>query len=110
MPNAITLSESATSRLKDLMNRSTQTILGVRIGVRNGGCSGLTYAMELVTEQKTDEEIVEHNGIKIFLDPMAMMFLVGTELDYQQNSMGASFVFKNPNEKGRCGCGESFRV
>ncbi len=110
MSNAITLSESAAARLKNLMNLSTQTVLGVRIGVRNSGCSGLSYAMELVTEQKKDEEMVEHNGIKIFLDPRAMMFLLGTELDYQQNNMGASFVFKNPNEKGRCGCGESFRV
>ncbi|VBB69703.1 Iron binding protein IscA for iron-sulfur cluster assembly [invertebrate metagenome] len=110
MQEAITLSESAVSRLKDLMAGSVQPVLGVRIGVENSGCSGLSYAMELATEKKTDEETIEHNGIKIFLDPAAMMFLIGTELDYQQNKMGASFVFHNPNEKGRCGCGESFRV
>ena len=110
MPSAITLSEAATSRLRDLMVQSAEPILGLRISVKNSGCSGLAYAMELVTEQRKDEEMVEYNGIKIFLDPMAMMFLIGTELDYQQDRMGASFIFKNPNEKGRCGCGESFCV
>lgn len=111
MLTPITLSDAAVSRLKDLMAKSVQPILGLRIGVKNSGCSGLSYILELATEQKTDEEAIEQKGIKVFLDPMAMMFLVGTELDYQQSRMGeASFVFNNPNEKGRCGCGESFRV
>ncbi len=110
MSNPITLSEAAVSRLKDLMTKSAQPILGLRIGVKNGGCSGMTYALELATEEKAGEEALEDKGIKVFIDPMAMMFLVGTELDYQQNRMGTSFVFRNPNEKGRCGCGESFRV
>lgn len=110
MSTSITMSDAAVSRLKDLMAQSAQPIRGLRIGVKSGGCSGLTYALELATEQKADEEAIEHKGIKVFFDPMAMMFLLGTELDYQQGRMGASFVFNNPNEKGRCGCGESFRI
>ena len=110
MHNAITLSESAASRFKELMAQYGGTILGVRLGVKNSGCAGLTYAIELASEQKTDEEIFENHGIKIFLDPTAILLLCGTELDYKQNKMGASFIFHNPNEKGRCGCGESFCV
>ncbi|KAF0119268.1 MAG: iron-sulfur cluster assembly protein [Rhodospirillaceae bacterium] len=110
MLSPVTLSDAAASRLKELMAQSPEPVLGLRIGVKSGGCSGLSYTLELATEEKTDEETLEDKGIKVFVDSMAMMFLVGTEVDYQQNKMNASFVFNNPNEKSRCGCGESFRV
>ena len=110
MPSPVTLSEAAASRVKELMAQSPEPVLGLRIGVKSGGCSGLSYTLELATDEKADEETLEDKDIKVFVDSMAMMFLVGTQVDYRQNAMNASFVFSNPNEKSRCGCGESFRV
>ncbi|MFN3076079.1 MAG: HesB/IscA family protein [Alphaproteobacteria bacterium] len=108
---AITLTDAAAARIKELMAKSDEPVAGLRVGVKPRGCSGLSYTMEYATESQPHEEVVEDKGVKIFIHPMAIMFLVGTEMDYRDSGMGgASFVFKNPNEKDRCGCGESFRV
>lgn len=106
----ISLTESAAARVKELIAGSPQPVLGLRIGVKNGGCSGMTYALEFATETKDGEDVIEDKGVKIYVDPLASMFLVGLQMDYRQSQMGASFTFSNPNEKGRCGCGESFKV
>lgn len=107
---AITLTDAAAERVKELMAKNPQPVLGLRVGVKTSGCSGLAYVLEYATERKADEDVVEDRGVKLFVDPKAMLFLVGTEMDYRDNKVGSSFVFNNPNETGRCGCGESFKV
>ena len=83
---------------------------GVRLGVRTGGCSGMAYTLEFADESTEFDEKIEEKGVTVFIDPKAVMFVVGTEMDYVEGGMGSGFVFKNPNEKARCGCGESFHV
>lgn len=115
LPKAMTLTESAAERVKALVAKGQQgetgdAILGLRVGVRSRGCSGLSYVVEYAKEQKKFEEVVEDKGVKIFIDPAATMFLLGSEMDYVEDAIQSGFVFKNPNEKSRCGCGESFSV
>ena len=83
---------------------------GLRVGVRTQGCSGMSYFVEYAEEQKPLEDVVEDKGVKIFIDPMAIMFLVGSTMDFVEDKFNSGFVFTNPNEKGRCGCGESFHI
>jgi len=106
----ITLTDSAAERVRSLISRSDKPVLGLRVGVKTRGCSGLSYFVEYAEEQKKFEDVVEDKGVKIFIDPTAVMFLVGTEMDYVEDKLQSGFVFKNPNEKNRCGCGESFNV
>ncbi len=106
----ITVTEAAASRVKELMAKATEPVLGLRIGVKTKGCSGLSYFVEYAKESKKFEDVVEDKGIKIFIDPAAAMFLLGSEMDYTVDKFQTGFTFKNPNEKGRCGCGESFTV
>jgi iron-sulfur cluster assembly protein len=106
----ITLTESAANRVKSLMDKAEKPVLGLRVGVRTVGCSGMSYFVEYAEEKKQFEEMVEDKGVKIFIDPTAIMFLMGSEMDYKEDKMQSGFVFNNPNEKGRCGCGESFHV
>lgn len=115
LPKAMTLTESAADRVRTLVakgreNGAEDQILGLRVGVRSRGCSGLSYFVEYAKEQKKFEEVVEDKGVKIFIDPAATMFLLGTEMDYVEDAIQSGFVFNNPNEKSRCGCGESFNV
>ena len=114
LPKAMTLTDAAAERVKALMAKGREAggegILGLRIGVKSRGCSGLSYFVEYAKEQKKFEEVVEDKGVKIFIDPAATMFLIGSEMDYVEDKFSTGFVFKNPNEKGRCGCGESFHV
>ena len=111
LPKAMTLTDAAAERVKALMAKGEgEAILGLRIGVKSRGCSGLSYFVEYAREQKKFEEVVEDKGVKIFIDPAATMFLIGSEMDYVEDKFSTGFVFKNPNEKGRCGCGESFHV
>ncbi|MCA8908494.1 MAG: iron-sulfur cluster assembly accessory protein [Rhodospirillaceae bacterium] len=110
LPKALTLTDRAAARLKELMDTADKPILGLRVGVKARGCSGLSYFMEYAEEQKRFEEKVEDKGVTLLIDPAATMFLIGTEMDYVQEDLGARFVFNNPNEVDRCGCGESFRV
>ena len=110
LPKAITLTDRAATRLRELMDMADKPIIGLRVGVRARGCSGLTYFMEYAEEQKRFEDMVEDKGVTVLIEPSASMFLIGTEMDYVQEDLGARFVFNNPNEVDRCGCGESFRV
>ncbi len=106
----ITLTDAAAARVKELIGKTDKPVLGLRIGVDTKGCSGLSYVVEYVEEPKRFEDIVEEKGVKIFIDPTAVMFLLGSEMDYVEDQFHTGFVFNNPNEKGRCGCGESFHV
>ena len=110
LPKAITLTDRAADRIKTLIAKADRPIVGLRVGVRSRGCSGLSYWMEYAEERKPLEDMVEDKGVKIFIDPTAVMFLVGTQMDYVEDKLQSGFVFKNPNEKNRCGCGESFNV
>ena len=106
----IKLSDNAVSRIKEIMSKAENTSIGVRIGVKSGGCAGMSYVMEYANEAKPNEEIVEDKGIKVFIDPKAVMYLLGTEMDYKKEKFSSQFIFKNPNEPERCGCGESFKI
>lgn len=106
----ITLTDAAAERVKKLIANSEKPVLGLRVGVNSRGCSGLSYVVEYAEEQKRFEDVVEDKGVKIFIDPTAVMFLIGSEMDYVEDKFHTGFVFTNPNEKGRCGCGESFHI
>ena len=106
----ITLTDAAAERVKRLIAKSDKPVLGLRVGVKTRGCSGLSYFVEYAEEQKKFEDVVEDKGVRIFIDPTATMFLLGSEMDYVEEQFQTGFVFKNPNEKSRCGCGESFNV
>ena len=106
----LTLSEAAVTRVKNLMSRSDKPVLGLRVGVSTMGCNGHSYKIEYAEDERPLEEVVEQDGIKIFIDPLAMMYVFGSKMDYVEDKMQSGFVFENPNETGRCGCGESFSV
>tara|TARA_B100000575_G_scaffold286300_1_gene282850 strand:- start:39 stop:374 length:336 start_codon:yes stop_codon:yes gene_type:complete len=106
----IKLSQSAAERIKEIMSKAESKTIGVRVGVRSGGCAGMSYIMEYAKDIKPNEEIVEDQGVKVLIDPKAIMYLLGTEMDYKKEKFSSQFVFKNPNETERCGCGESFKV
>ena len=110
LPKAITLTDRAAERVRQLIAKSDKPIIGLRVGVRSRGCSGLSYTMEYASEIKKFEDVVEDKGVTILIDPTASMFLIGSEMDWVEDQMGAKFEFKNPNEVARCGCGESFSV
>ena len=106
----ITLSESAANRIKEIMAKAEKDSVGVRVGVKSGGCAGMSYVMEYAKEINPSDEIIEDKGVKVFVDPGAIMYLLGTEMDYKKEDFSSTFVFKNPNETERCGCGESFKI
>ena len=106
----ITLSDNAANRIKEIMSKADNTAIGVRVGVKSGGCAGMSYMMEYAKEAKKNEEVIEDKGVKVFIDANAVMYLLGTEMDYKKDKFSSQFVFKNPNETERCGCGESFKV
>ena len=106
----IKISDSAVDRIKKIMSEAQSQTIGVRIGVKSGGCAGMSYVMEYATDIKPNEEIIEEKGVKVLIDPKAVMYLLGTEMDYKKEKFSSQFVFKNPNETERCGCGESFKV
>ena len=105
---ALTLTQNAVSRVKSLMNRAEEDVIGLRVGVSNKGCSGLSYVVDYARERKRFEEEITQDGVTILIDPAAVMFLIGSTIDYQEGKLQSGFVFENPNETGRCGCGESF--
>ena len=104
------VTDAAADRVKALLGQRGKESAAVRIGVRTAGCSGLSYTLEYADEKSVFDEIVEDNGVTIFVDPKAVMFLIGTEMDFVEDKLKSGFTFSNPNEKGRCGCGESFHV
>ena len=106
----IKLSDNAANRIKEIMSKADNTAMGVRVGVKSGGCAGMSYVMEYAKEVKKNEEVIEDKGVKVFIDSNAIMYLLGTEMDYKIDKFSSEFVFKNPNETERCGCGESFKV
>ena len=106
----LTLTEAAATRVRALVGRADKPVLGLRVAINARGCSGLSYVVEYAEEQRAHEEVVEDKGVKVFIDPAATMFLIGSEMDYQEDKFQSGFTFANPNEKGRCGCGESFHV
>lgn len=111
MPSPVLkLTDAAAERVKALIAKSEEPVLGLRVGVKKGGCSGLMYQVEYAKERKKFEEVVEDKGVRVFIEPTAVMFLLGAEMDYKEDKFSSGFVFTNPNEKDRCGCGESFRV
>ena len=106
----IKLSDKAVSRIKEIMSQAKNSTIGVRVGVKSGGCAGMSYIMEYAKEVKPNEEVVEDKGVNVLIDPKAIIYLLGTEMDYKKEKFSSQFVFKNPNETERCGCGESFKV
>ena len=107
---AMTLTEAAADRIRALLANRGKPAVGIRVGVRSRGCSGLTYTLEYADEKAKLDEIVQDKGVTVLIDPKASMFIIGTEMDYVEEKLQSGFVFRNPNEKGRCGCGESFHV
>ena len=106
----IKLSDKAVSRIKEIMSQSKNPTIGVRVGVKSGGCAGMSYIMEYAKDVKPNEEVIEDKGVKVLIDPKAIMYLLGSEMDYKKEKFSSQFVFKNPNKTERCGCGESFKV
>jgi|TARA_A200000113_G_scaffold28354_1_gene23719 iron-sulfur cluster assembly protein len=111
MSQILTFSDQAKLRLKEIMSsKEYQNSLGVRISVKSGGCAGMTYEMNYVDQSIDGDEKIEVEGVNVFIDPKAIMYLLGTEMDYKTDKFTSSFVFNNPNETERCGCGESFKI
>ena len=106
----IKLSDNAASRIKEIMANAEKDSIGVRVSVETGGCAGMSYVMEYTKELNPNDEVIEEKGVKVFVDPAAVMYLLGTEMDYKKEELSSSFVFNNPNETERCGCGESFKI
>ena len=109
-PQVMRLTDAAALRIKDVIARAERPIAGVRVGVKNGGCAGMEYTMEYADAVQLTDEVVEDKGVKILVDPKAVLFLLGTEMDYKSDKLSAQFVFNNPNQTGACGCGESVQL
>jgi len=110
LKQAMTLTDAAAARIQALLANRGKPAVGIRVGVRSRGCSGLTYTLEYADEQGKFDEVVRDKGVTVLIDPKATMFIIGTEMDYVEDKLQSGFTFRNPNEKGRCGCGESFHV
>ena len=106
-PQVIRLTDAAAERIKFVMANAANTVVGVRVGVKNGGCAGMTYTMEYAEKVEPADELVEDKGVRVLIDPKAILFLIGTEMDYKTDKLSAQFVFNNPNQTSACGCGES---
>lgn len=109
-PKVVTLTEAAAARVREIMENSDREIAGLRVGVENGGCAGMSYKMEYAAETSPLDEVVEDKGVTILIDPKAVLFLLGTEMDYQTDKLSSGFVFNNPNQTSACGCGESVAI
>ena len=109
-PAVMTVTDAAASRVQELIARAEKPVAGVRVGVKNGGCAGMSYTMDLAETVQKGDEVVDVNGLKVLIDPKAVLFLLGTTMDFTVDKMSAKFVFKNPNETAACGCGESVTI
>src|ERR1700753_2583753 len=109
-PQVMRLSEAAAGRIKELMAKSDRPIAGLRVGVKNGGCAGMEYTMEYVDRVGPTDEVVEDKGVKLLIDPKAVLFLLGTEMDFKIDKLSSGFVFHNPNQTSACGCGVSVQI
>ena len=106
-PKVMTLSEAAAERIRALIAGADRPIVGLRVGVKNGGCAGMSYTMDYAESVGPLDEVIEDKGVKILIDPKAVLFLLGTEMDWKSDKLQSGFVFNNPNQVGACGCGES---
>lgn len=103
----MTLTDAAAERVRELVENSDKDAIGLRVGIKSGGCAGMEYAMDLVEEANAGDDLIEEKGARIFVDPAAVLYLLGTEMDFEVTKFRSGFVFKNPNEVSACGCGES---
>ena len=109
-PKVITLTDAAADRIRAIIANSDENIIGVRVGVKNGGCAGMEYTMEYANEADPLDEVIEDKDVTVLIDPKAVLFLLGTEMDYKVDKLSAGFVFNNPNQTSACGCGESVEI
>lgn len=109
-PQVMRLTDAAAARIHELMARAEHPIAGLRVGVKNGGCAGMSYTIEYAGDILPSDEVVEDKGVKLLIDPKAVLFLLGTEMDFAADKLSAQFVFNNPNQTGACGCGESVQL
>ncbi len=109
-PQVIRLTDAAAERIKYVMANAASPVIGVRVGVKNGGCAGMAYTMEYAQGVEKADEVVEDKGVRVLIDPKAVLFLLGTEMDYKADKLAAQFVFNNPNQTSACGCGESVQL
>jgi iron-sulfur cluster assembly protein len=109
-PKVVTLTERAAERVREIMAKAEKPYAGLRVGVKNGGCAGQEYVLEYAETAGPLDEVVEDKGVKILIEPKAVLFLIGTEIDYEVSKLSAKFVFRNPNETDACGCGESVTI
>ena len=109
-PQVMRLTEAAADRIKAIMAKAEKPFAGVRVRVKNGGCAGMAYTMEYAQEVAPTDEVVEDKGVRILIDPKAVLFLLGTEMDFRVEKLSAQFVFNNPNQVSACGCGESVEL
>jgi iron-sulfur cluster assembly protein len=109
-PQVMRLTDAAANRVRELASRAGSEIVGLRVGIKNGGCAGMEYTVEYAHDIRPTDEVVEDKGVKVLVDPKAVLFLLGTEMDFKVDKMAAQFVFNNPNQTGACGCGESVQL
>lgn len=109
-PQVMTVTESAAARVREIMAKAEPSVAGIRVGVEKGGCAGMSYKVGYTTEIKPGDEVIEAGGAKVVIDPTAVLFLLGTRMDYKVDKMSAQFVFENPNQTSACGCGESVAI
>jgi len=109
-PKVVTLTEAAAGRVKEIMAKAEQPYAALRVGVKNGGCAGQEYVLEYAHKIEPTDEVVEDKGVTIVIEPKAVLFLIGAEIDYEVSKLAAKFVFRNPNETDACGCGESVTI
>ena len=109
-PKVVTLTDRAADRVREIMAKAEQPYAGLRVGVKNGGCAGQEYVLEYAEAAEPLDEVVEDKGVTILIEPKAVLFLIGSEIDYETSTLSAKFVFHNPNETDACGCGESVTI
>jgi iron-sulfur cluster assembly protein len=109
-PQVMRLSDAAASRIREIVANTPRPIVGVRVGVKNGGCAGMSYTMDYAERVEPHDEVIEDKGVRLLIDPKAVLFLLGTEMDYRVDKLSAQFVFNNPNQTSACGCGESVAI
>ena len=109
-PKVVTLTEAAAERVREIMGKAEEPYAALRVGVKNGGCAGQEYVLEYARAANALDEVVEDKGVTILVEPKAVLFLIGTEIDYEVSKLAAKFVFRNPNETDACGCGESVTI
>ena len=109
-PQVMRLSDAAADRIREIVANTPKPIVGVRVGVKNGGCAGMSYTMDYAERVEPNDEVIEDKGVRLLIDPKAVLFLLGTEMDYRVDKLSAQFVFNNPNQTSACGCGESVAI